>query len=189
MSLPTDPIVSTNSATSRSSVAPLVSSQNSGPGHNTAVLRSQNSCEFKSNATAVNHGSISHLPQENSRSVSSSISFLSNSLLIFSTLCCLLSSSRSVFLGSYLKKKRNYQALWKCAIRKVSFFLRMREYLVGSMLTHLTTPRPGQLRSSMYESEACCSTSSLKSCLKRRVQHRTGINSPSFSTSAATSFS
>lgn len=114
MSLPTDPIVSTNSATSRSSVAipinmQLVSSQNSGPGHKTAVLRSQNSCEFKSNATTVSHGTISHLPQENSRSVSSSISLLSNSLLIFSTLCCLLSSSRSVFLGSYLMKKTNKQ--------------------------------------------------------------------------------
>lgn len=55
--------------------------------------------------------------------------------------------------------------------------------------SHLTTPRPGQLRSSMYESKVCWSTSSLKSCLKRRVQLSTGIISPSFSTSAATSFS
>lgn len=111
MSLPTDPIVSTNSVTSRSSAAipinmQFVSSPNSGPGHKTGVLRFLNSCEFKSNATTVNHGTISHLPPENSRSVSSSISFLSNSLLIFSTLCCLFSSSRSVFLGSYLMKNK-----------------------------------------------------------------------------------
>lgn len=128
MSLPTDPIVSTNSATSRSSVAipinmQFVSSPNSGPGHKKGVLRFLDSCEIKSNATTANHGTISHLPPENSRSVSSSISFLSNSLLIFSTLCCLLSSSRSVFLGSYLMKnkqaKRTCQALWKTCNKEI----------------------------------------------------------------------
>lgn len=52
-----------------------------------------------------NHITIGHVPTEKFRSVSSSFSFLSKSPLTLSTLFFLLSSSRSVFLGSYLRKK------------------------------------------------------------------------------------
>lgn len=109
MSLPNVTIVSTNSATSRSSVAipmnmQFFSSQNSGPAHKTGF--EVNEVMSIKAVITVYHKTFRNLPLEKYKSVSSSISFLSKSLLILSTLCCLLSSSRSVVLGSYLIRNK-----------------------------------------------------------------------------------
>lgn len=118
MCLPRDTTVPTNSATSRSSVAIPInmlffSSQNSGPVNETFFFCLFSFSWFLGFHRALydnmeqwhNHITIGHVPTEKFRSVSSSFSFLSKSPLTLSTLFFLLSSSRSVFLGSYLRKK------------------------------------------------------------------------------------